>query len=54
MSNGRHVLLTEDKRILDEAKASITEAITKLKQRNVRNANIQIELEWHIRNSLKE
>lgn len=54
MSQGRHVLLSTDKEILEEVKEHITKAITLLKERNVRSVNIQIELERHIKNTLKE
>lgn len=51
---GRHLLNEEDKQILDDIKRKLTMGIKELKHRGVRNTNIQIELEWHIKNTLSE
>jgi hypothetical protein len=50
---GRHRLDEQDKEILNDIKQQMTIAIEKLVERNVRHANIEIELLWHIRDTLK-
>ena len=54
MDNGRHILNDEDKAILDDLKKKLDNGIKHLRFRGVRPANIQIELEWYIKNTLKE
>lgn len=54
MSNGRHILDSDDKFILTRIKAQMTDAINSLKKRNIRHANIEIELVSHVKNVLNE
>ena len=53
MSNGRHKLDESDERILNLMKDFLTKGIEELQERGVRPANIEIELEWHIKKLLK-
>lgn len=53
MDNGRQKLNEEDLKILNSCKTQLDIHINYLLERGVRRANIQIELEWHIRNLLK-
>jgi hypothetical protein len=53
MNKDRTELTKEEEYILDKAKEMLTDCITELLERGVRPANIQIELEWHIRKLLK-
>lgn len=53
MSQGRSQLDSTDTYILDKAKEMLTDCITELLERGVRPANIQLELEWHIKKLLK-
>jgi hypothetical protein len=53
MSKGRDKLNEEDIRILNDIKERITIGVNVLQERGVRPANIQIELEWHIKKLLK-
>lgn len=53
MEKGRYILNEDDKVILDDVKSKISMAIALLKESGVRDANIQIELEWHIKKELK-
>lgn len=53
MKNKRHQLDEEDKEILSKVKNEITYAIEQLQNRNLRNENIEIELIWHIKKTLK-
>lgn len=53
MSNGRSILDERDKEIIDSCKTQLDIHINYLLERGVRPANIQIELEWHIKNLLK-
>ena len=53
MSNGRHKLDRTDTYILDKMKEYLTTGIEELQERGVRPANIEIELEWHIKKLLK-
>lgn len=53
MISGRQVLNDEDNAILNDLKQKLEMGIKLLQQNGVRHANIQIELEWHIRNLLK-
>jgi hypothetical protein len=53
MDSGRHILNEEDKVILDDMKRKLEMGIKLLQDRGVRHANIQIELEWHIKKILK-
>lgn len=50
----RHILNSEDKVVLDFAKQVLTVSIASLKERNVRDANIEIELVQHIREELRK
>ena len=51
---GRHKLDRTDEYILDKMKEYLEDGITDLLERGVRPANIQIELEWHIKKILKK
>lgn len=53
MSEGKHILDEKDKEIIDSCKSQIEIHINYLLERGVRPANIQIELEWHIKKLLK-
>lgn len=53
MKNNRHVIDNDDRKILDYTKQVLTKSINTLKQRNLREANIEIELMTHIKKILK-
>lgn len=53
MSNGRTQLNEIEREALNELKDEISSLVNHLVRMGVRPANIQIELEWHIKNLLK-
>lgn len=53
MKNNRHILNSEEKVIIGFAKDALTATVGSLKQRGVREANIEIELMTHIKKILK-
>lgn len=48
----RHILNNRDKEVLDLTKEALTVAIATLKATGLRDANIQIELNQHIKKEL--
>ena len=50
---GRYILNEDDKAILEDVKSKISMAIALLKENGVRDANIEIELLWHVKKELK-
>jgi hypothetical protein len=54
MDFGRTKLTEEEQAMMDSLKEAMQEVILDLKGNGVRKANIQIELEWHIKNLLKD
>jgi hypothetical protein len=50
---GRHILEEKDLDILESCKAQLDIHINLLLERDVRPANIEIELMWHIKKLLK-
>jgi len=53
MIGARQAFDKDDVEILEDMKKSLTAGIEKLKERNVRTVNIDIELNRHIRKELK-
>lgn len=51
--DSRHKLDDKDLEILDSCKTQISIHVKHLQDRGVRNANIEIELMWHIKKILK-
>jgi hypothetical protein len=51
--DGRTKLTEKEEKTLELIKMVLTEGINELKDNGVRPANIQIELEWHIKKLLK-
>jgi len=53
MIDGKHILDEEDIAILNKAKEAIKESVEQLLERNIRMANIELELHWYIKSLLK-
>jgi hypothetical protein len=53
MSQGRTQLTEEEQERLNLLKDEINSVVSHLVRMGIRPANIQIELEWHIKNLLK-
>jgi hypothetical protein len=53
MSNGRTELTEYEQKVINHLKEILTEGINELLENGVRPANIQIDLEWHIKKTLK-
>jgi hypothetical protein len=51
---GRAKLTEEEQAMIDSLKEAMEEVITELKHNGVRKANIEIELMWHIKNTLNK
>ena len=54
MSIGRTELNKVEEKMMNRMKKSLTYGIEKLKKRGIRDANIEIQLLWHIRKELKK
>lgn len=53
MIEGRYVLNDDDLAILDRVKEELKKGVEELKSRDIRGANIEIELTWFVKDLLK-